>query len=142
MGIELLTLAVTAATTIASTVQARKAAKSRKRAQAISNASEEIQNRTARRRAAREERIRRARLVQSAETSGAENSSGLVGATSALGSNLAAGIANQSSQRRGAQAISAANQKATDAEDRGRFFNSLGSLAKSGLDFFEEAKNV
>lgn len=142
MGIELLTLAVSAATTIASTVQARKAAKSRKRGQAIANANEEIKNRAARTRAAREERIRRARVVQSAETSGAGTSSGLVGATSALGSNLAAGIARQSSDTLAARGISAANQRASDAEDRGRFFQSLGGLAKSGINLFDEASKA
>lgn len=140
-AIELISLAVSAAGTIAGAVQARKASKARKRAQAISTAQGQIEDRVQRRRAAKQERLRRARLVQSSENAGAATSSGFIGAGSALSGSLAAGLANQSSQALGAQGISAANQQEASARSRGANISSFTDLITGGLSVWDEARN-
>jgi len=141
MGIEtMLLLAVSTAGTIAQSVQARKAAKAQKEARAISTAGGEIKDRAARRRALREERIRRARLVQASESSGTEGSSGELGAVSSLSANRQSAVANQSAQGLVAQGISAANQRAADAQTR---FNQIGAftdLVGKGLEIWGDSK--
>ena len=136
MGIEtglILSAAVATAGVIAQTVQASRARKAQREAQAISGASEEIKNRAARRRAAREARIRRARIIQSAETSGGEGSSGLVGSLSALGSNFASAVANQKSGELASQGISRASQSAADARSRSGQIGAFTKIAGIGV---------
>ena len=119
MGLEtLLTLAVSAASAVSSSVQARKRARAERTANAIQGAGGEIENRLARRRAAREERLKRARLVNSGELAGASGSSGMAGASSALQSNFGAGVAGQRSQELASRGISAALQRSADAQSR------------------------
>lgn len=136
--IALLSLAVGAASTIAQTVQARKAAKARRESQAVSSAGEAVRDKLARRRAAREERLRRARLVQASTTGGTSGSSGELGATSALGANFASGVASQSFQRGVSQGISAANQKEADAVSTSKTIGAWSGLAQQGLGMWDD----
>lgn len=141
MGVvAILGLAVSAASTIVQAVQGRKAAKARRESQAVQTAGEAIRDRLARRRAAREERVRRARLLQSSEVGGTSGSSGELGASGALRTNSAAGVANQSSQRTVSQGISAANQQAADAQSRAASVGAFADLVQSGLNVWDEAR--
>ena len=136
--VALLSLAVSAATGIAQAVQSRKAAKARRESQAVQTAGENIQDKLSKRRAAKEERIRRARLVQASTTGGTSGSSGEIGATSALGANFASAQASQSAQRGVAQGISAANQKEADAVGRSNTFGAIGNLAQQGFGMWDD----
>ena len=142
MGIELglgsiLQLAVGAAGVISGTVAAGKSRRARQEARNVSVAQQQIQDRIAKRRAAKEARIKRARLLQAAETSGATGSSGLVGATSALGANFGAAVAGQRSGQFAAQGISAANQRAADAESTGARNEALFGLFSKGINLLD-----
>lgn len=139
MGIvSILSLAVGAATGIAQAVQARKATKARRESQAIQTAGENIRDKMARRRAAKEERIRRARLVQASTTGGTTGSSGEIGATSALGANFASATAQQSASRGISQGISAANARGADAQSRGATIGAFGKIAQQGLGMWDD----
>lgn len=143
MGLGLIaftSLAVGAASSVAQAAQARKAARAQEEAGEISSAQQEIQDRVERRKVAREARIRRAIIEQSAVTSGAEGSSGELGAKSALDSNVAASFANQSSQRAASQGITRQNQIAADAESRFDTIGAFGGLVQQGLSLWDQAK--
>ena len=143
MGIELtllqgLQLAVGAAGVISGVATAKKATKARNESKNISTANQQIQDRIAKRRAAKESRIKRARLIQAGETSGASGSSGLVGATSALGANFGAAVAGQKSQQFAAQGISAANQRAANAESQGARNEALFEVLGKGIKMADD----
>ena len=138
--IELVALAVTAATGIKQAAQARKAARAQREASEISTASQQIQDRAERRKALREARIRRAIIENSAVQSGAEGSSGEFGATSALQSNVGASIANQTSQSLASRGITRQNQIAAEAESRFDQIGAFGGLVNQGLDLWGEYK--
>lgn len=142
IGVAIASLVVGAATT-AYTVQkqeelAGQAADERKEARKIQQASEQVKNRSDRRRAAREERIRRARLISTAENSGGAGSSGIVGATSALGANFGAAVADQRFQTLANKGISRALQNESDllrdAEEVGNFGKLVTSITSSVYD--------
>lgn len=145
MGLEtiaLASLAVGAASTIAQTVQARKAARAQREAQAVSSASQQIQDRVARRRAVREARVRQAAIQQSAVASGGVGSSGAAGATSALQSNLGAGVANQRSQQLAAEGIGRQNVISANAQTRFDTIGSFGKLVQQGISLFDVASDT
>lgn len=138
--IELVGLAVSAATGIAQAAQARKAAKAQREASEISAAGQAVQDRVARRRALRETRIRRAIIENSAAQSGALGSSGVIGATSALESNTGASIANQESQRLTSVAIGRQNQIAAQAESKFDQIGAFGKIVNQGISLWGEYK--
>lgn len=143
MGIAaVVSLAVGAASTIVQMRQASKASAARREASAVQSASEERRNILARRRAAREERLRRARVIAGAESMGAAGSSPALGATSALGASFQAQTAGQTGQTIAAQGISAANQRAADAETRGYAARGFGQIINSGLSLYQEYNTV
>lgn len=119
---------------------AKKAARAQREANAVAGAGEDIKNRAARRAAAREERIRRGQLAQTASTTGTTRSSGFLGAVSSLGANFGSAVARQSEQGLVAQGISAANQKAADAQSKFNMFGQLIDFSMSGLDFYNKWK--
>lgn len=138
--IELVSLAIRAASTVAQVAQARKAERAQREARAVSSAGQEIQDRAARRRAIREARVRQAIIEQSAVSSNATGSSGEIGATSALQANLGSSIANQESQRLTAEGITAANDRAAQAESRFEQIGAFNKVVQKGLSLWDEAK--
>lgn len=138
--IALLSLATAAATGIAQAVQARKATKARRESQAVQTAGENIRDQASRRRAAKEERIRRARLIQASTTGGTSGSSGEVGATSALGAGFASALSRQSAQKGVARGISAANEKEATAVGKANLYGALGDFAQQGLGMWDDYK--
>jgi hypothetical protein len=144
MGIEvaLLSLAVGAAGTIASVVQARKAAKAQKEAQAISTASGQAQDIYARRKAARESRIRRARLIQASSNTGTEGSSGEMGASSSLTAGFGASVAQQTAGQIATAGITAANQRIQNAEGNINAIGRFTKLVQGGLSLYDDNKDM
>lgn len=117
----------------------KKMQKAQKEANAVASASGEITDRAARRRAAREERLRRARLLSTSRASGAGGSSGELGALGALTTNFDSAVADQSSQRLAAQGISAANQRYSDAQSQYESAGLWTKLITQGIDIGQTA---
>lgn len=134
-------LAVGVGTTVAQRNAEKRRASAQREASAVSSANEDIKNRLARRRAAREERIRRSRLVAGAATSGTAGSSAALGASSALGANFGSSVAAQQSDILAARGITAANQRAAGAESSYFKAGAYGKLAGQGLGFVDTVFN-
>lgn len=142
MGLEtvaLLSLATTAASTVMQQRQARKEASAQREGRAVEGALGEINNMKARRQAARERRIRVARLTSSANASGVQGSSGQIGAQSALGASFGGAMAGQQTSLMGAQGISAANQRAADARSRSNSIKLWTGLAQKSIGIANDA---
>lgn len=124
-------LAVTAVSAYKQYEAAQDAADAREEAQEIAGAQQQNRARNQRRQQVREERIRRARILASAENTGVGASSSAIGALGALGTNTAANIGFMSSEGRAAQGITSANQSALDAQTRGQMWQGVGQLSSS-----------
>lgn len=138
-------LAVSAATTIYSVIQQRKAQRAQKTAREIQNASEDYKNILARRKAAKEERIRRARLMSASSAAGTVGSSGELGALGAITSNAGQAVAQQTAFTAAAQGISAQNQKIADAESNmktAQAFSGLFSQATGLYTDYQKTKDL
>lgn len=144
MGIEVLVgvaLAAASAVTGLATANAqadaaKEAAEARKESQEIQTATGQIENRENRRQAVRDERIRRAKILQGAETSGVGSSSGAIGAASGLNTSLGNAVAFQRTGERAAQGIGQANQRAIDADTRGQIAGARGAFFQSIIGGF------
>lgn len=124
-------LAATAAASYEQRQQAKKAAKERKEERAIAGAEQSAQQMESRRQQLREERIRRAQILQASENTGVAASSGQLGAVSALGTSTGANVASLSRQANTASGISAASQRAANADLRGAEAAGVGQIAGS-----------
>ena len=143
MGVaSVLGLVLKGATIIAQRAQAKKAAAAQRESRAVETSGQQIENNLARRKAAREERVRRSRIIAASANEGTAGSSGEVGAISALGTNFGSAVSEQTSQVRAAEGISAANQRAADAQQKFDFIGSFGNLVQEGLDLFDQAKQA
>lgn len=110
------------------------ARKAQKEGQAVQSASQINQDAAAKRRAAREERIRRAQILQASENTGAGGSSKEVGAISNLAQQSAANLSTVSGQQLAAQGISQANQNVADARTLSSFGQALTNVGKQGFE--------
>lgn len=139
MGLELATIAaISAATTVASTVysisQNQKAREAQERSRTEQAASNKAAQMEERRRQIREERIKRARIMQSAENTGTVGGSGEGGALSGMSTQLASNIGqNLGAVQRGMN-MSIFAQDAADAQNNAQTAMLLGKLAPTALD--------
>lgn len=131
-------LALTAATVISQRNAAKKQEAAQNESIAVQSASEDVKDRNTRRTSAREERIRRARLLQASSTGGTEGSSGEVGASSAIGSNFGSVVARQSEDKQTAAGITAAGAREARAVSRAKTFSAYAKLAQQGLDVYDD----
>lgn len=115
---------------------AKSAAAAQKEATEVQTASQRISDRESRRQAIREERIRRAQIIQSAESSGVASSSGELGARSSLSTSLGQATAQQRSQEQGAIGIGRANQRLVDARLQGQLAGARGAAFQSIIGGF------
>ena len=134
-----LSLAIGAASTIAQVSSERQRSRAAKESRAISTASQLVRNRLERRKVAKERRVKAGRIIATAGASGAGGSSAALGAISALGTNTGARIAEQAGQATAAQGISAANQRAADAESRGFTIKAFSGALTEGFGVLDEA---
>lgn len=132
-------LAATAAAGYEQRQQAKKAAKEQKEARAIAGAEQSAQQMEGRRQQLREERVRRAQILQASENTGVTASSGALGSVSALGTSTGANVASLSRQANSATGISAASQRAANADLRGQEAAAIGGITSS---VFGTALNV
>lgn len=136
MGVEtaiaVVTLAITAAGAYEQSRQAKSQAKDRKKAGQVAQAEQAAQMNQSRRAQVREERVRRAQILQSAQNTGVSQSSGELGATSALGSLIGGNLAGMSRQQNSANAIGNLNQSAADSELKAAQWGAVSSIS-SGI---------
>jgi hypothetical protein len=135
MGVEIaiavVSLAVTAAAAYEQSQAASSAAKDRKKAAQISQAEQAAQAQQSRRSQVREERVRRATILQSSQNTGVSQSSGELGASSALGSLISGNLAGAARQQNSSTGIGAANQSAANADIQGAQWGAIGNFAGS-----------
>lgn len=105
----------------------------REEAQAVQGATQRNEDAAALRRAAREERIRRAQITQAATSTGAGGSSLESGAIASLSQQTASNIARVGGQQLAAQGISQANQDLADARTLGAVGQSLTNLGNQSF---------
>lgn len=132
-------LLVSAAATVASTVvqqqaagkaakQAAAAARERKEAAAIEQAGGRNIDRFNRRKALRQERVRRAQIIQGAVGSGVGGSSGALAAPGIVGTGTAAAISQQAAGRGAIEGVAAHRQAGADLTQAARTTLARGSL--------------
>lgn len=123
-------------TASATSKAAKQGAAAQKEANEVQTATQRIQDRESRRQAIREERIRRAQILQSSEAGGVSGSSGELGAVGALNTSLGRAVGFQRSQERGAIGIGQANQRAVDASLRSQLAQARGNFFQGVLGGF------
>ena len=111
--------------------EAKKAAKAQTAIRQEENAKNKAQQMAERRTQLREERIKRARVIQAAQNSGTAASSGETGAVSSLGTNLGSNLGFNQSMVRSGERMSIFAQQASDAQGRQQSAAMLGSFAQS-----------
>lgn len=137
MGIEVILAAASLAVSAYSTIQQQsaqeEAADAQKKANEEQKAANAAQAAQERRAQIREERAKRARMVQSSENSGVTASSGEIGASGSLSTNLGANIGFNLGQLQTASNISDLNQSAQNHIQEANMWGGVGSL---GLNIF------
>lgn len=134
MGLEAATLAaITAGTTVVTTAysisQNQKAKAEQKKQQGIQRASNLAQQQEERRRQIREERIKRARVLQSAENTGTAGSSGELGGIGSLATQLSNNIGANLGIIDRANQMSASAQSEASAKVNAGISSQLGQMA-------------
>jgi hypothetical protein len=117
----------------------KKAANAEKKRNAIISASTKIQGASERRAIVREERVRRARMLQASVNGGTGGSSGQAGGLSALGSNFFTLLDQQKSANLGNEGINKWNQKAVDFETKARETLAWSEVFQSGIRLGQSA---
>lgn len=100
---------------IAQRKQAKKAARAQREASATARAQQANAEARDRRQKVREERLRRAKIIQTSFNTGVSGSSGELGAVSALGTNVGDVVGASRGDTVAADRVSALNQQAADA---------------------------
>lgn len=131
--IALAAVAVAGATSYEAGQQAKTAAKREKEARKVSAAEQAAQQTAQTRAQIREERVRRAQILQSSETTGVTGSSGALGSIGALQTSVGTNLASASRQAASAQAITGLTQQAVDFNARSREIQAMGSIASSAI---------
>lgn len=124
-------LATTAASGYMQYQAAGEAADAQREGQAISGAQQQIQQRRSQRQSVREERIRRAQIMQASESTGVAGSSSEAGALGALGTMSATNRANVQGGTLAAQGITRASQRAADAQQSSNMWGTIGGVGGS-----------
>lgn len=131
VGAAIAAVVVTAASAYQQSRQAKAAASERKEAGRVQQAEQAAQQNQNRRQQVREERVRRATLIQNSQNTGVSQSSGELGATSALGSLIGGNLAGMQRQQNSSAAIGGLNQSAADADLRGSQWQAIGQVSSS-----------
>lgn len=131
VGVAIAALVVTAAASYQQSQQAKAAAKDRKEAAQVGQAEQSAQLDQNRRAQVREERVRRASIIQNSRNTGVGESSGDLGAQSALGSLIGSNLAGMSRQQSSATAIGNNMQSAANADLAGAQWGAVGQMSSS-----------
>ena len=126
-------VAVAGASAYESNKQAKAAAKKEEEASEVASAEQAAQQAAQTRSQIREERVRRAQILQSSENTGVTGSSGALGATGALQTTVGSNLAAASRQANSARAITGLQQDAANLMTESRETQAIGSFASSAL---------
>lgn len=113
--------------------QRSQAAKAGKEANQIRTASSRVQAAEQRRQLLREERLRRAKMLQGAQNSGTSGSSGVTGGLGAIGTNVDNIISQQLGDTKANEGINKWEQKAVNAENAARTTEAWGTVFQNSL---------
>lgn len=140
MGIEIIlgaaALAVGLVSTGVSVNAANKSAAAQKEAQNIQLGQSQVQARENRRQLLREERIRRARILQGSENAGGSGSSGEAGAIGAINTNVSGQIAASAGESKANTGINFQSQKALDYDNKAKQALAWGEVFQGGINSF------
>lgn len=131
VGAAIAAVVITAASAYQQSKQAKAAASERKEASRVAQAEQAAQQTQNRRQQIREERVRRASIIQNSQNTGVSQSSGELGATSALGSLIGGNLAGMQRQQNSSAAIGGLNQSAANADLRGAQWQGIGQISSS-----------
>lgn len=129
-------LAVGAVSTVVQAEAASDAAKERKEAREVDSAQFRNRQQEEIRKSVREERIRRAQILNQAENTGTSASSGAIGSTGALSTNLRSGAAFAQSNIKAHESVNRHLQNAADIETDAATFGAFANLFSSALNTF------
>lgn len=113
----------------------RKAARAQEEANRVQTAQQQVQDIAKRRQTIREERVRRAQILNLAQQQGVAGSSGAVGAVGSLSTSVASQGAAIRAQQNTANAVSALNIEASKALVRSQEHQALSSLSFQFANF-------
>lgn len=133
-GLEIAAYAALAVSTVSAVKQVQsqqEASREGKKAQREQEAMNAARAAQERRQQIREERIRRARILQSSENTGVTESSGQIGAEGGLATQLSGNVGFNRGQIRSAGMISDFQQNAQDAIDSANLWGQVGQLSGS-----------
>jgi hypothetical protein len=137
MGLELLVGAASLAVGLISNASAAndraQAGAAQRESNAIGTAQAKISSAENRRQLLREERVRRARMMQAATNTGTSGSSGLAGGVSAISTNVDNITSASLGETKANEGINKWNQKAVDLENQARQTLAWGDVFQSGL---------
>ena len=137
MGLELIFGAASLAVGLISNASAAndraQAGAAQRESNAIGTAQAKISSAENRRQLLREERVRRARMMQAATNTGTSGSSGLAGGTSAISTNVDNITSASLGETKANEGINKWNQKAVDLENQARQTLAWGDVFQSGL---------
>lgn len=142
MGIEVVLLAASAAVGAASTIyqisQAKKAEKAQKNSTETQKAAARVQEDIERRKALKEERIKRARLMNTSSQTGTSDSSGEISAGNALSASFAEGVSSQAFQTETNVALSGFNQQIATAKSNISTANAFTDLFSTSISLYDK----
>lgn len=131
LGVAIASLIMTAVATVKQQEAASDARKEQKKQRQEQQAVNAEQAAREKRQQIREERIRRAQILQASENTGVAGSSGEMGATGNLSTQLSANLGFTSGQQRHASNMSIFQQKEADALGRGQMWAGVGNISSS-----------
>jgi hypothetical protein len=140
MGLEIIlgaaALAVGLVSTGVSVNAANQSAAAQKEAQNITLGQSKVRAQEDRRQLLREERIRRARILQSSNNAGVSNSSGEIGAMGAITTNVDSQVASARGESLANTGINKQNQKAMDFDNKAKQALQWGEVFQGGINTF------
>lgn len=142
MGLEVIASIVAITATAASIQQQGQAAKAQKKMRNEEKARNTAQQMAERRQQVREERIKRARVMQASENTGTAGSSGEIGAVSSIGSQLGANLGFNQSMIESGNRISGYAQQAANAQTNASVFNSIAGMSGNVGSIFGSSPTV
>lgn len=138
MGIEVIfgaaSLAVGLISGASASADRKRSAAASAQANQIRTASGQIQAAEQRRQLLREERLRRARMLQGAQNSGTAGSSGEIGGLGAIGTNVDNIVSQQLGETKANEGINSWEQKAVNYENKARNTLMWGEVFQNGIN--------
>lgn len=125
------TLAATAGAAYTQYQASGRAADAQEDAQKIGAAKGEVDQRSRRRQQLRQERIRRAAILQASENTGVSGSSGAIGSTGALQTNTGTNLSNLAAGASASRGLEDASRRRAAAISTGQTAGAIGSISGS-----------